>query len=166
MIFFARVLRHLLPFPPKKIIFWAILAYLIVVIFMNKLEEFKNFAKNLPHLKELVKDKGMTWQELFERYDIYGPDDDVFNREKAIASSQEEKTTSTKTTKETKETKKDSQGLNSILDALSGFDAEKISDGLNGVKKILSVLSEVTRPEDKAPLSKRKMARNYQRNDD
>ena len=66
----------------------------------------------------------------------------------------------------TSETKEKKEGLDSILDAISGFDVDKISDGLNGMKKILNVLSEVTRPEETPPLSRRKMSKPYQRNDD
>lgn len=48
---------------------------------MNKLEEFKEFAKTKPFLKTYVEIGKYTWQDLFERYDIYGPDDDVFKEE-------------------------------------------------------------------------------------
>ena len=110
-----------------------------MVMHMSKLDEFKAFAHERPFLREKVKQGEMTWQELYERYDIYGPDDEIF---------------------------KEKEGLDSILDAISGFDVDKISDGLNGMKKILNVLSEVTRPEETPPLSRRKMSKPYQRNDD
>ena len=128
-----------------------------MVIFMSKLDEFKAFAHERKHLRELVKQNKTSWQELYERYDIYGPEDDIFQPPKKEEKGKEEKESDSAEKKE---------GLNSILDALTGFDADKISDGLNGMKKILSVLSEVTKPEEVAPLSKRKMSRPYQRNDD
>ena len=119
---------------------------------MSKLDDFKAFAHTLPHLRELVKKGKYTWQELYERYDIYGPSDEVF-----IVKEEKEEPK--------KESKEKKEGLDSILEAISGFDVEKISDGLNGMKKILNVLSEVTR-SDETPLTKRKTARPYQRNDD
>lgn len=127
-----------------------------MVIYMDKIEEFREFAKTKPFLKNLVENGTYTWQDLFERYDIYGPDDEAFQEkgEKEVEdNSQEEKS-------EKKE------GLGSILDAISGFDADKITDGLNGMKKILGILSEVTKPDDTPKVSKRKMSRPYQRNDD
>lgn len=123
---------------------------------MNKLEEFKQFAHSKPFLRDLVQSGQMTWQELFERYDIYGPEDDIF-QEKKEGKKEEKKEENEKEKKE---------GLESILDAISGFDVDKISEGLNGMKKILNVLSEVTRPEETPPLSRRKMSKPYQRNDD
>lgn len=128
-----------------------------MVILMSKLDEFKAFAHERKHLRELVRQQKYTWQELYERYDIYGPEDELFAFPKQESESGKEQ-------KEEQPEKK--EGLNSILDALSGFDADKISDGLNGMKKILNVLSEVTKPEEMPPLSKRKMSRPYQRNDD
>lgn len=124
---------------------------------MSKLDEFKEFAHSLPHLRELVRKGKYTWQELYERYDIYGPKDDVFIVKEEIKEDTEESKKETKTKKE---------GLDSLLDAISGFDVDKISDGLNGMKKILNVLSEVTRTDDTPPISKRKSSRPYQRNDD
>lgn len=125
---------------------------------MDKLEEFRKFASQKPHLKDLVKEGKTSWQELFEHYDIYGEEDELFKEEEK----KEYSSFSEKTTKE--EPKKDS--LNSIFDTISGFDPDKLSDGLNGMKKILGILQEVTRPEEPINLSRRKMARPYQRNDD
>ena len=124
---------------------------------MNKLEEFKEFAKTKPFLKTYVEIGKYTWQDLFERYDIYGPDDDVFKEEL-----EKEKTNGEEETK----TSEKKEGLGSILDAISGFDADKISEGLNGMKKILGIFSEVTKPDELPKVSKRKMSRPYQRNDD
>lgn len=129
-----------------------------MVMHMSKLDEFKAFAHERPFLREKVKQGEMTWQELYERYDIYGPDDEIFKEKEPEKEEKEESSTS--------ETKEKKEGLDSILDAISGFDVDKISDGLNGMKKILNVLSEVTRPEETPPLSRRKMSKPYQRNDD
>ncbi len=128
---------------------------------MSKLEEFREFAKSKPHLKELVRQNKTNWQELYERYDIYGSEDEMF-----LPPMKEEHTKAKSAIYETedKETKK--EGLGGILDALGGFDADKISDGLNGMKKILGILGEVTKPDEPQILSKRKMSRPYQRNDD
>lgn len=44
--------------------------------------------------------------------------------------------------KDDKEEKDDS--LSSFINMISGLDVDKISDGLNGMKKILNILSEIT----------------------
>lgn len=130
---------------------------------MDKLDEFRKFAQSKPHLKEIVKQKKMTWQELYERYDIFGTEDEIFS---VPTEETKAKPTSSSSSKSAEPETEKKEGLGSILDALSGFDADKISDGLNGMKKILGILSEVTKPEETKSLSKRKMSRPYQRNDD
>lgn len=47
---------------------------------MTKKEEFKNFVSTHPSLVNIVKDKSHSWQDLFEVYDLYGPDETLWNR--------------------------------------------------------------------------------------
>lgn len=125
---------------------------------MNKFDEFKAFAQTKPFLKERVKNKETTWQELYERYDIYGENDEAF--QEPSKNNKEEQTI--------EEEKKDNKdgGLGSLFDVLASFDADKITEGLNGMKKILNVLAEVTASDEPSVMSKRKMSRPYSRDDD
>ena len=103
--------------------------------------------------QEKVKNKETTWQELFERFDLYGKDDEIF------LDKQEEKT------EEKKEEKDDS--MSSFLNLISGIDVDKISDGLNGMKKILNILSEITTGDEKVNFtSSRRNQKPYKRDDD
>ena len=43
-------------------------------------EDFKIFAKTRPELADYVKDGSMSWQGFYELYDIYGNNDDVWNK--------------------------------------------------------------------------------------
>ena len=47
---------------------------------MDKKIEFKNFVSNHPELIKYIKNKETTWQELYEIYDIYGDNDDAWNK--------------------------------------------------------------------------------------
>ena len=47
---------------------------------MDKKDEFKEFIKSKPELIDLVKNKKYTWQDFYEVYDLYGNDDDVWNK--------------------------------------------------------------------------------------
>lgn len=49
---------------------------------------------------------------------------------------------------------------------ISGFDADKIQEGLNGMKKILAVLGELSKPEEQDVFDAMSTKRPYQRNDD
>ena len=69
---------------------------------------------------------------------------------------------------ETKEESKENtdDSFSSFFNLISGIDVDKISDGLNGMKKILNILSEVTATEDVTSFSKRRSQKPYKRDDD
>ena len=68
--------------------------------------------------------------------------------------------------KEENNNKSKNEGLGGIFDLISGFDADKIQEGLNGMKKILAVLGELSKPEEQDVFDARSTKRPYQRNDD
>ncbi len=47
---------------------------------MNKKEAFKNFVVKHPNLVNVVKNKTHSWQDLFEVYDLYGEDENLWNK--------------------------------------------------------------------------------------
>ena len=98
---------------------------------MNRMEEFQKFIANNPSLKTLVDNKDYTWQELYDRYLQNGEKDPVFLKH-MNASKNEEETSNT---------------ITSFFDALKGVDIDKVAEGLNSMKKILNVISEVTSVE-------------------
>lgn len=99
---------------------------------MSKLDEFKEFVKDKPFLQEKVDKKETTWQSLYETYDLFGKEADVFKN-----SSDREENSAVKSNNE-----------NSILKMLEGVNLDKISENLEGMKKILGVLGEFTKKED------------------
>ena len=125
---------------------------------MATFEEFKIFIKDKPFLKEKVRKKEITWQELYERYDLYGKDDEIFNNVNENINSENNEP------KEEKEKKDDS--VSSFFNMLSGIDVDKISDGLNGMKKILSILSEITVGDELNTFTSRRTNKPYKRDDD
>ena len=96
---------------------------------MDKLDEFKEFIKDKPFLKEKVDNKETTWQSLYETYDLFGKDADVFNVGK------------------TDNNDVRNNGNNSLLKMLEGVNLDKINENLEGMKKILGVLGEFTKKE-------------------
>ena len=126
---------------------------------MASFEEFKTFIKDKPFLKEKVRRKEVTWQELYERYDLYGKDDEIFNNVNENINSE-----NNEPKEEEKEKKDDS--MSSFFNMLSGIDVDKISDGLNGMKKILSILSEITVGDELNTFTSRRTNKPYKRDDD
>ena len=131
---------------------------------MATFNEFKDFIKNKPFLKEKVKNNETSWQELFERYDLYGPEDEIFTNKKEETINQEKENNDEQQEKE-KESKTD-DSFSSFFNMISGIDVDKISDGLNGMKKILNILSEITTGEETTTFSARRNQKPYKRDDD
>jgi len=118
---------------------------------MNKLDEFKEFIKDKPFLREKVNNKETTWQSLYETYDLFGKDADVFKDSQNYDRNYNNNI--------------NNAGNNSILKMLEGVNLDKISENLEGMKKILGVLGEFTRKED-PKVNRRNINRNPRRYDD
>jgi len=98
---------------------------------MKKLDEFKLFIKNNSFLIDKVHNKEVTWQKLYEIYDIYGPEHEVFKM-KSIPNRP-----SSLLTKD---------GLNTAFNVIKNVDLEKVSNGLENVKKVVGAIQEITKP--------------------
>lgn len=104
-----------------------------MVIYMDKLDEFKEFIKDKPFLRDRVNNRETTWQSLYETYDLFGKDADVFKDDRSNS-------TDDKGAK--------NSGPTSILKMLEGVNLDKINENLEGMKKILGVLGEFTKKEE------------------
>ncbi len=124
----------------------------------SKLNEFKEFIKSKEFLQKKVKSGETSWQELYEHYDLFGEDDELFKEEIPV---EKENNTEEKKVEEDKD-----DTVSSLFGLLSGLDVDKLTDGLNSMKKVLNILSEVTKQDDKTSFSKRKQSRPYQKEDD
>ena len=98
---------------------------------MNKLDEFKNFVKNNSFLIDKVHNNEVTWQKLYETYDIYGPEHELFKNVYSTSN------TSTILSKE---------GINNAINVIKNVDLEKISSGLENVKKVVATIQGITKP--------------------
>ena len=96
---------------------------------MSKIEEFKQFVKNNPHLLKYVKNNEMTWQKFYEMYDLYGSDNEVWNDYKEI--------TPTKT--ETKIT-----GMADVLTWLKAIDLDSLQEGVGSLQRVLGVFQDLS----------------------
>ncbi len=86
---------------------------------MDKKEEFKEFARKHPELiKYLDNHKDMNWQKLYEIYDIYGEDENTWNKY---------------------------FNSNNVSDIFKNIDMDKIQEHINNAQKALNVLSEFTK---------------------
>lgn len=114
---------------------------------MDKLEKFKEFIKDKEFLIDKVNNKETTWQNLYEIYDLYGESASIFKQPDNEKNAEEN-------INEANNPRNESAGdgrVNSLLKAFEGVDVNKINENLEGVRKILAVLSEFTKKDDVKP---------------
>ncbi|MBE6124217.1 MAG: hypothetical protein E7184_01570 [Erysipelotrichaceae bacterium] len=93
---------------------------------MDKLKEFKEFVKQNEHVYELVKTNKYTWQQLYEYYDIYGAESQVFKKEI------------------NNNTISNRNVLNDFITATKNIDMSKVNEGLDSLKKVADIFAEFT----------------------
>lgn len=110
---------------------------------MSKIEEFKDFVRTKPELATLVSKDKTSWQKLFETYDLYGAENDVW---KELLKKDEDRSISVK----------------GLLNTLSNIDTESFQNNINSIQKAIGFLEEITKDtkKDKKPKGVKK-AQNY-----
>ena len=83
-------------------------------------ENFKNFVRNNPNLVKYVKENKTTWQQLFETYELYGEDINIWKQY----------------TNETKLT----NSFNEIINTIKNIDLEKLQNGIESIQSTISLI--------------------------
>lgn len=95
-------------------------------------DSFRAFVRSNPNFIYSVKDKRVTWQELYELYDLYGEDKSVFN--KYLESSSNNSSSSRGSSK---------SAFNDISNMIKEMDVDKVQNGVTSLQKALSLFSEL-----------------------
>lgn len=91
---------------------------------MNKKEEFKKFIKDNPYLGKSVRDGKTTFQKLFEIYDIYGNDEDMFKEYKI------------------KEEKKDKDSISNIISSIKNINLNEVKKNIESLQSAVSFIED------------------------
>ena len=95
-----------------------------------KKEEFKEFVKKNPILVDYVKKDEMTWQKFYEMYDLYGEENNIWD--KYIK----------------KEAKNTSTGvlagltLGEVVNWVKNIDLDGLQEGIGNVQRVLGVIED------------------------
>lgn len=89
---------------------------------MATLDEFKQFVKTIPGVRQEVLDGHYTWQQLYEIYSLYGKNDEVF---KPYLQSVK---------------LNDTFDMQKIMFILKNLDLEAVGKSLDGVQKLLNIV--------------------------
>lgn len=121
---------------------------------MTKKDEFKIFASKNKYLANAVNSGKTTWQKLFEMFDIYGEESDIWNSFKIV--------------KEVKEEKNLSSTVKSVIDNIKKIDVDKLEENIGSLQKALGFLEEIvvtkdSKKEDKPKKEKKKSINDIER---
>lgn len=121
---------------------------------MTKKDEFKIFASKNKYLANAVNSGKTTWQKLFEMFDIYGEESDIWNSFKIF--------------KEVKEEKNLSSTVKSVIDNIKKIDVDKLEENIGSLQKALGFLEEIvvtkdSKKEDKPKKEKKKSINDIER---
>lgn len=105
---------------------------------MDKKEKFKEFIKSKPELVDLVMNKKYTWQDFYEVYDLYGSDNDVWDKYK------EEKS-------EIDSDGRNNASITELTNLVKNINIDNVQKYINNAQKAINVISELTakKPVDK-----------------
>lgn len=96
-------------------------------------DSFRSFVRSNPNFIYSVRDKRVTWQELYELYDLYGDDKSVFSKYLEDSSSNNRSSSSG-----------GSKGVfNDISNMIREMDVDKMQNGVTSLQKALSLFSEL-----------------------
>lgn len=93
---------------------------------VDKKEEFKLFVKQYPTFATYVQNKSTTWQELYELWDMYGDDDNVFSRYKSVSN----------------------PDLNSVINGIKNINMDSVKKNLNNIEKGIKLLKDFVRKDE------------------
>lgn len=102
---------------------------------MSKLDEFKIFIKSQDEVLEKIHSGKLTWQQVYEIYDLYGPSNSLFKQEE----------------KETRNAKTSGNQINNAIKAFQDIDMDKISNNLQSLQKVLGIFSEFNKNNKQEP---------------
>ena len=96
---------------------------------MSKKEDFKNYIFNHPEFIDMVKNNKTTWQKLYELYDLYGEDENIWNRYKTPSI-------------------KDNIDIKGLFNILKNIDLDSLEENLSSIQKAVGLVSEFTKPSE------------------
>ena len=105
---------------------------------MEKVNEFKDFVRNYPGLKDEVSSGKSTWQNFYESWYLYGPDDKQWDQYKAERPAAEESTEKTQVV----DSKSDLSGPEMVAQAfeyLQKVDIDKVQKTMGTFQQFIQI---------------------------
>lgn len=94
------------------------------------IDNFKMFVKRNPSLIKYVNNNEMTWQKFYDMYDLYGEDNNVWDKYLKKEDITNEKVTN-------------KSGFNEVINMVKNMDVDKVQEGITSLQKALSLFGDL-----------------------
>ena len=85
-------------------------------------ETFKRFVRGKPELAKYVQDKNMSWQSIYELYELYGENSDIW---KDYTNNKFNTT------------------INDVINTIKNIDMEKLQSGIENIQNTISLVQNL-----------------------
>lgn len=85
-------------------------------------ESFKTFVRNKPELAKYVQEKNTSWQSIYELYELYGENSDIWKDYS---------------------TSKFNTTINDVLNTIKNIDIEKLQSGIENIQNTISLVQNL-----------------------
>ena len=103
----------------------------------SKKDEFKLFVKANPFLINIINNTDKTWQDLYEFYDLYGDNEEAWN--KLLETPKNNNTNN----QDTKTTNNLSSHLDDLIKMAKNIDVDKVQEGITSLQKTLTLFGDL-----------------------
>ena len=114
---------------------------------MASKEQFKLFVSKNPNFAKNVSSGKTSWQKLYEIYDLYGEENDIWNEYRNIENVSESTS---------------SLSFKSILNSLKGINLDSLQENVSSIQKAVGFLEDLTRENPKKDEKKKKEKKNLE----
>lgn len=97
---------------------------------MDKKENFKNFISTHPEILSYIKNKEMTFQDFYEIYDIYGEDENTWNKYFS---------------RENTEPNGIKDKINELTSIFKNINMDNVQHHVNNAQKAINIIQELTK---------------------
>ena len=102
---------------------------------MSKIDSFKKFIASNPEFINYVKNNKVSWQTLYELYDIYGEDKSIWS-------------------KYTSES--ETVNIKGLFNTLKNINIDSLEENINSIQKAVSIVEELTKPQKEEDVKENK----------
>jgi hypothetical protein len=96
---------------------------------MSKIDDFKKFVNSHSEFVDYVKKENVSWQKLYELYDIYGENSNIWD--KYLSSSEK------------------SINIKNIFNSIKNINLDSLEENINSIQKAVGLVEEFTKTDKK-----------------